>query len=136
MSKPLHIHVLTRAREVIAKRGSWCKKMLGCSFSGRSVTPWDPIVLQRCALGAIHFAMYEMDKKHAYQASCDASPLFRQVVASLADVIDPKWRLDSEISQRNGVPEEVITKSVVAHFNDHGDTSHAMVLAKFDEALR
>jgi hypothetical protein len=60
MSKPIKVQVIERARALIADERHWCPGDLARDRMGYSVSPTDRDAEQRCALGALVAAAYEI----------------------------------------------------------------------------
>jgi hypothetical protein len=78
MAKPVRIHVLERARALIADERHWCPGDLARDAMGFPVSPTDGSAQQRCALGALVAAAHELtsdpDRAH-YLATTAMRPL-------------------------------------------------------------
>jgi hypothetical protein len=60
MAKPLHKHVLERARELVAGRGTWTRFTLALTANNRTCKPTDAGAVRFCAYGALVRAAYEL----------------------------------------------------------------------------
>ena len=60
MSRPLKIHILERARALIAEEQHWCRRHLAEDVNGVSVSPTFSGAVKRCGLGAVIAAAYEL----------------------------------------------------------------------------
>ena len=60
MSQPLKIHILERARALIANEQQWCRRHLGEAVNGVSVSPTSASAVKRCGLGAVIAAAYQL----------------------------------------------------------------------------
>jgi hypothetical protein len=60
MAKPARLHILERARALIKDEGHWCPSDLARDAWGFSISPIDRDAEQRCALGALLAAAYEL----------------------------------------------------------------------------
>ena len=60
MAKPARLHILERARALIEDEGHWCPGDLARNAWGLSISPIDRDAEQRCALGALLAAAYEL----------------------------------------------------------------------------
>jgi len=60
MSRPLKIHILERARALIANEQQWCRRHLGEDVNGVSVSPTSASAVKWCGLGAVIAAAYQL----------------------------------------------------------------------------
>lgn len=60
MARPIKIQIIERARALIADEHNWCPGDLARDRMGYSVSPTDRDAEQRCALGALMAAAYEL----------------------------------------------------------------------------
>jgi hypothetical protein len=60
MAKPARLQILERARALIEDEGHWCPGDLARDAWGFSISPIDRDAEQRCALGALLAAAYEL----------------------------------------------------------------------------
>src|SRR5215471_19559158 len=60
MSRPLKLHILERARALIADEQHWCRRHLGEDGNGVSVSPTSANAVKRCGLGAVIAAAYQL----------------------------------------------------------------------------
>ena len=60
MSRPLKIHILERARALIADEQHWCRRHLGEDGNGIPVSPTSASAVKRCGLGAVIAAAYQL----------------------------------------------------------------------------
>ena len=69
MSRPLKIHILERARALIADEQHWCRRHLGQDGNGISVSPTSASAVKWCGLGAVIAAAYQLthDLDEAYK---------------------------------------------------------------------
>lgn len=74
MSKPIKVQVIERARALIADERHWCPGDLARDRMGHSVSPTDRDAEQRCALGALVAAAYEItgDPRQAHDLAMTA----------------------------------------------------------------
>ena len=74
MSRPLKIHILERARALIAEEQHWCRRHLAEDVNGVSVSPTFSGAVKRCGLGAVIAAAYELthDLDAAHQLGHEA----------------------------------------------------------------
>jgi hypothetical protein len=68
MSKPITRPIIERARTLIEDENHWCRAALARDERGRQVDPTDMTAHQRCALGALVAAAFELvgDIKRAH----------------------------------------------------------------------
>lgn len=74
MSKPIKVQVLERARALIADERHWCPGDLARDRKGLSVSPTARDAAQRCALGALVAAAYEItgNRRQAHDVAMSA----------------------------------------------------------------
>ena len=74
MAKPARLQILERARALIEDEGHWCPGDLARDAWGFSISPIDRDAEQRCALGALLAAAYELtgDFDRAQKVATDA----------------------------------------------------------------
>lgn len=74
MSKPIKVQVIERARALIADERHWCTGDLARDSMGYTVSPTDRAAEQRCALGALVAAAYEVtgNPRQAYDLAMTA----------------------------------------------------------------
>jgi hypothetical protein len=74
MAKPIKIQIIERARTLIADERHWCPGDLARDRMGYSVSPTDRDAVQRCALGALTAAAYEItgDSRQAHDLAMTA----------------------------------------------------------------
>jgi len=63
MSKPLHHHIVARARQLISDRAHWTQGALAKRKNGLPVEPTDPDAYRYCAVGALTRAACELTGK-------------------------------------------------------------------------
>src|SRR5262245_8730868 len=89
MSRPLKIHILERARALIADEQHWCRRHLAEDVNGVSVSPTSASAVKWCGLGAVIAAAYQItdDFDAAHQLVHDAlGPHYR--AATLMQIND------------------------------------------------
>jgi hypothetical protein len=60
MSGPLKIHILEKARSLIADEQHWCRRHLGEDGNGISVSLTSASAMKWCGLGAVIAAAYQL----------------------------------------------------------------------------
>jgi hypothetical protein len=117
MAKPIKVQIIERARALIADERHWCPGDLARDRMGYSVSPTDRDAKQRCALGALTAAAYEItgDPGQAHDLAMTAMrpyigatqlthindaeghsatlTLFDNVIAAMRDGGDPTLRI-------------------------------------------
>ena len=117
MARPIKIQIIERARALIADEHNWCPGDLARDRMGHSVSPTDRDAEQRCALGALMAAAYEItgDPRQARDLAMTAMrpllgatqlthindarghgatlTLFDSVIAAMRDGGDPTQRI-------------------------------------------
>jgi len=78
MSKPIKVQLIERARALIEDERHWCPGDLARDRMGYSVSPIDHAAEQRCALGALVAAAYEVtgNPRQAYDLAMTATRPF------------------------------------------------------------
>src|SRR5262245_37236169 len=76
MSRPLKIHILEKARTLIADEQHWCRRHLGEDGNGISVSPTSASAVKWCGLGAVIAAACQLT--HDF----DAADLGREALRS------------------------------------------------------
>jgi hypothetical protein len=73
MARPLHIQIIERARALIANKDPWCRNHIALDANGISVFPTNLSAVQRCGLGALIAAAYQLtrDFDAADRLACD-----------------------------------------------------------------
>jgi hypothetical protein len=71
MSRPLKLHIVEKARALIADEKHWCRRHLAEDGNGISVSPISYSAIKWCALGALIATAYQLtnDVDAAYQLS-------------------------------------------------------------------
>jgi hypothetical protein len=86
MSKSLKLQIVENARALIQKEQHWCRGMLARDADGLSVDPTYSRATQRCALGALVSAAFQLTNDHwqaydlsmsALQPTCGSATLVR-----------------------------------------------------------
>jgi hypothetical protein len=74
LARPLKLHIVERARELIADEQHWCRHHFGEDANGFPVSPTSASASKRCALGAVIAAAYQLIHNHdvAYQIGYQA----------------------------------------------------------------
>jgi hypothetical protein len=74
MSKSLKLQIVENARNLIQKEQHWCRGMLARDADGLSVDPTYSRATQRCALGALVSAAFQLTNDHwqAYDLAMSA----------------------------------------------------------------
>jgi hypothetical protein len=60
MAKPLQFQIVEKARSLIADQQHWCRGVLAQDASGASVLATSASAVQRCGLGALIAAAYQL----------------------------------------------------------------------------
>ncbi len=83
MAKPIKVQILERARALIADERHWCPGDMARDRLGYAVDPIDGAAEQRCALGALVAAAYELSGDRS-QARALAMGAMRPLVGATA----------------------------------------------------
>ena len=60
MAKPLKVHIIEQAKELIQDESRWCRGYLAVDADGNSADPTSSEAVKRCALGALFAAAYQL----------------------------------------------------------------------------